>query len=339
MINLCTLFDSRYLDKGLALYYSLERTTSDFSLYVLCFDEKSHEILKDINLKNMTVVSLEEFETDELKAVKETRSSAEYCWTCTAASIEYMIDRFGLDSCTYIDADLYFYSDASSLFIEIEESGCDVAIMEHRFGHKKNGEEITNKSGKYCVEFNYFKNNSNGRKVLAWWKKECLNWCYAFFDSGKNYEFERYGDQKYLEQFAVRFDNIYVIRNLGAGVAPWNLFQYKIHSNKDSIILYHNDSKQYVELCFFHFQNLKYISNDFVNINSQTKDVLLKTIIYRPYLYEIEAQRTMLLKQYGIHFAVKKSYSSNPIKAFIQKNIMPFRIKSFSDIVNLKEVR
>ena len=46
MMNFCTLFDSYYLDKGLALYRSLEKVSEDFTLYVFCFDEDSYEILK-----------------------------------------------------------------------------------------------------------------------------------------------------------------------------------------------------------------------------------------------------------------------------------------------------
>ena len=46
MMNFCTLFDSYYLDKGLALYSSLEKVSEDFTLYVFCFDEDSYEILK-----------------------------------------------------------------------------------------------------------------------------------------------------------------------------------------------------------------------------------------------------------------------------------------------------
>lgn len=33
-MNFCTLFDSYYLDKGLALYSSLEKVSEDFTLYV-----------------------------------------------------------------------------------------------------------------------------------------------------------------------------------------------------------------------------------------------------------------------------------------------------------------
>ena len=81
MMNFCTLFDSYYLHKGIALYLSLEKVTSDFHMYVMAFDKKSYDKLKSIGFKRMTVELLDEFETPELLAVKPTRNKAEYCWT------------------------------------------------------------------------------------------------------------------------------------------------------------------------------------------------------------------------------------------------------------------
>lgn len=45
MFNFCTLFDSYYLDKGIALYESLEKVCKDFHLYIFCFDKKAKSAL------------------------------------------------------------------------------------------------------------------------------------------------------------------------------------------------------------------------------------------------------------------------------------------------------
>ena len=42
MLNFCTLFDSYYLYKGIALYRSLEQVSDDFTLYIFCFDDKAY---------------------------------------------------------------------------------------------------------------------------------------------------------------------------------------------------------------------------------------------------------------------------------------------------------
>ena len=62
MLTFCTLFDSNYLDKGLVLYDSMKTVMEEFKLYVLAMDDKCCDILKQLNLSNTVVISLQEFE-------------------------------------------------------------------------------------------------------------------------------------------------------------------------------------------------------------------------------------------------------------------------------------
>ena len=106
MHNYCTLFDSNYLTRGLAMYESLKKYSDNFHLYIFSFDDKSHELLKTLNLEFVTVISLKKFEDKELLKVKDDRSTGEYCWTCTPSTIKYCIESYNLNACTYLDADL-----------------------------------------------------------------------------------------------------------------------------------------------------------------------------------------------------------------------------------------
>ena len=162
MVNFCTLFDSNYLDKGIALYRSLDKVCDDFCLYIYCFDKKCQAILDQLELKHAKTIYYEEMETKELLAVKPSRSRAEYCWTCTPITIEYTLNKFSLENCTYIDSDLYFYSSPQIIFDEINEKKSDIAITPHRFCNDKYGHKLEERNGKYCVEFNFFRNNKNG---------------------------------------------------------------------------------------------------------------------------------------------------------------------------------
>lgn len=39
---------------------------------------------------------------------------------------------------------------------------------------------------------------------------------------------DSFGDQMYLNNWPLIFDNVYEVQNKGAGVAPWNITQYKL---------------------------------------------------------------------------------------------------------------
>ena len=331
IMNFCTLFDSYYLDKGIVLYKSLEKVSDDFTLYVFCFDDKSFEVLNKLNFKHMVTIHHSAFEDEQLLAIKKERSKAEYCWTCTSVVIEYVLNNYDVDACTYIDSDLYFFSDPKVLFTEIESSNADACIIGHRFNDDKQGRAFEKRNGRYCVEFNYFRNNENGRRILNWWKERCFEWCYDIPEE------DRMGDQKYLNQFPVLFDNVHVLENLGAGVAPWNLKQYKL-SRKDNGIWLLKDGKEH-ELIFYHYQNIRYMPGRRVNIKSLSDDKELKYAIYIPYLKEIETTRDELKKEYGIDFDPKKLVrSSNRLLGFLQRHFASFKVRRLSDIIDLNRL-
>ena len=75
-------------------------------------------LLKKLNLESVTVIALKEFEDDALLRIKNIRSAGEYCWTCTPSIIKFAIEVYALQSCTYLDADLYFFANPSILIEE-----------------------------------------------------------------------------------------------------------------------------------------------------------------------------------------------------------------------------
>lgn len=333
MITFCTLFDSYYLDKGLTLYRSLEHCTENFKLYIFCFDDNSYDILNDLKLKHAIVIHQSQIEDEELLRLKEERSKAEYCWTCTPVIIEYVLKHFGEENCTYIDADLYFFREPQILFDEIEETKANIVITEHRFKDNWNGRRLCRRSGKYCVEFNYFDQSPNAQEALTWWKEKCYEWCYHL------YEPERMGDQKYLEKFPELFQGVHELSHPGGGVAPWNLGQYKLSRVEDGQpVLTDVKSGKEFPLIFYHFQNIRYLSENLVNVSSGSHSKRTKDAIYIPYLKEIERSRKEL-KKYGVTFSVKKIYSSNRLIAFLQGNVLRFKVKSLTDIYNLEQFR
>ncbi len=264
MYNYCTLFDSNYLTRGLAMYESLKRHSDPFRLFIFAFDDRSYALLSKLQLDYVTIISLHEFEDEELRAIKDSRSAGEYCWTCTPSTIKYCIEYYKLDSCTYLDADLYFFSNPSVLIEEMGDNS--VLITEHRYTPIYDQSAT---SGIYCVQFMTFKNNANGMKVLNWWRNACNNWCYARFEDGK------FGDQKYLDDWTTRFDGIHVLQNLGGGVAPWNIQQYDLYDSNFKLI-------------FYHFHNLKFLMNNKIELGNYRLDKHNLKLLYTPYLQELE---------------------------------------------------
>ncbi len=127
-----TLFHSNYMSRGLIMYESLKKEMTDFHLFIIAVDKTTYDRLTDWNLDKVSVISLEEFEDEDLLRVKGERTAAEYCWTCSSKSILYIIERFHVPACTYVDADICFFSDPEELFQELSEQDA-VLITAHRY--------------------------------------------------------------------------------------------------------------------------------------------------------------------------------------------------------------
>lgn len=279
MINFCTLYNSKYSAKGLAMYHSLLKHCSSFHLYIFAFDDILVDALNRMNLKHVTVVTLSEFEDEELIKVKSTRTAGEYCWTCSSSTIWYCLTHYNIDSCTYIDADLYFFSDPQVLIDEMGDK--DVSIIPHRYTPKYDQTEI---SGKYCVQFMTFKNTTKGIEVLKWWRDRCIEWCYNRVEDGK------FGDQKYLDDWMSRFDCVYELHNIGGGIAPWNQQQYYFFEQGDFIQGAELNSGRHFQVVFFHFHNLKsYKSERYRYFCAESYDLPndVQKILYLPYVKEL----------------------------------------------------
>jgi hypothetical protein len=277
MYNFCTLFDTHYFSRGLALYYSLEKNCPDFHIFIFAFDDKTKGLLQGMNLEKATIISLTEFEDDELLRIKPTRSLAEYCWTCTSSTILYILEKFNVESCTYLDADLFFYSNPAQIFDEMGSKS--ILITEHRYSAQYNKQL---KAGKYCVQFVTFRNNNEGLNALRWWRERCIEWCYAKYEDGK------FGDQLYLEDWTERFKGVHVLKHLGGGLAAWNIQQYIFEKVNDQITGTEILTGSKFEVIFYHFHYLKFYTNGKIELGRRTLNKNTLNIFYKPYIKFLE---------------------------------------------------
>ena len=315
MNNYCTLFNINYLSRGLNLYNSLEKVSKNFKIYIFAFDDLTFEYLKKAKLKRAKIISLDEFEDKKLKKVKTERSQTEYFWTCTGSTILYLFKKFNLKSCTYLDADLFFYKDPKLLIDESKSSSC--IISKHNYSE---GYDQTKTSGIYCVQFMHFKNNFYGIKILNEWREQCIKWCFNRFENGK------FGDQKYLDDWPKKYQkSVYILKNLGGGVAPWNIQKYKLFRNLK--LSFKNNSSEKFDLIFYHFHNLKFIDKYKTYIGGYKIDTEIKNKIYKPYLKKIFIIRDKLEKNkqlnqinFNENFYSGGIFIIRLIKRFIFKN-------------------
>lgn len=275
----CTLFDSGYLLKGLAMIRSLARFCSDLNIHILCMDSQTKYILESLNLPYINCISLEEVENDELLKAKADRGVAEYCWTLSSNFTMYVMENYKeIELLTYLDADLFFFSDLQPIFDEIGDSS--IAIIEHRFTKRLKDREV---NGKFCVEWVGFRRDEQGLSCLSRWSKQCIDWCYYRLEDGKM------GDQKYLDEWPSRYSKCHIIMHPGAGIAPWNYAQYNFESAINGDITVED-----APLIFYHFHQFQLLDNGKFDrlSNFYTSEKTEPSKIYE--MYELELKQCLL---------------------------------------------
>jgi hypothetical protein len=253
------------------MYRSLLRHEQNFHLWIICFDDLAYEILDKLILEKVSLVSLAQFEDSELLQVKLQRTWQEYCWTCTPSTLLYVLNtQPNVDVITYLDADLMFFSSPEPIFLEAGEAS--ILLTEHRYSP---GFDLSKNSGIYNVQFMMFRRDSQGLTALCWWRDRCIEWCFARIEDNK------FGDQKYLDDWTERYQGVHVLQHLGAGLAPWNALQYSLKNKEESV---------YVEqdpLIFYHFHALTIHPFNVFHLSKYPINIELRDLVYYPYLQEI----------------------------------------------------
>ena len=279
IFNACTLFDSGFLAKGLALFASLKCQKKPFRMHVFAMDDFCADYLEKMNDPDLVVIRKNEFEDSELLHVKGQRTRAEYYWTCASSAILYCLEKLGLARCTYLDADLYFYDAAQKL--EARMGDASIGITPHSYAAEYDQSRI---HGAYCVQYVTIRNNEKGLSVLRWWRDKCLDWCFARVEAGK------FGDQKYLDDWPERFEGVKVLDGPGVGLAPWNCKNYSILPEAEGRWTV-RDSSDNTEgpLIFYHFHEMRFFTKNRIKRVAGGYDInenVLKNI-YQPYIKEL----------------------------------------------------
>ncbi len=246
----------------------------EFTLWTLCMDAVSEKVLRELQLPNVKVISIRDVETafPNLLNIKHQRSNVEYYFTSTPFLPLYIFSQHQqVELVTYLDADLFFYSNPEPLFAELGEKS--IAIIEHKFSK---GLETMVTHGIYNVGWVTFRNDKNGIECLQWWRDRCLECCFDHYEDGK------FADQKYLDVWPEIFPGVVVLQHRGANVAPWNVANYKITFQSSHVFI---DSDL---LIFYHFHGVRRLFKNFydsaLGLYNTRLDSGLRRNVYSPYI-------------------------------------------------------
>jgi hypothetical protein len=276
MLHLCTYFDVFYLHRGIALYESLARHLREpFTMWILCFDQKTFDILSELNLPNVGLIHRDSFEAGDhgLGEARSNRSRIEYYWTCTPSLPLYIFkNNEHVRQIIYLDADYYFYNSATA--IRDLGNGGSILIIPHDYSPGYTAHD----AGKYNVGVMMFHADRNGLECLEWWRDRCIEWCYW------RHEDDKIGDQGYLNGWPQMFQGVVVSDHFGINAAPWNINNYELSLDQDEKVLIAGRP-----LICYHFHACRFYTSRLVSLAGPQVHLcpVCLSSVYRPYLKDL----------------------------------------------------
>jgi len=294
MRHFCTIFDRNYLFQGMTVYRSLEMyyQAHEFTFYVLCMDSLAFETLQALGRPNIIPIHVDTLNSRETLPIRQQTTRGQYCWVCQPLICEYLLNTYGMDMVTYLEADSMFFGSPECIFEEIGEGS--VSLVPHRFTPKY---DLTSLSGVYCVQFNAFRNDQRARTALTDWKMHCFRY------TKKRPKY--YPGQLVLNTWPQKHEGVVVVQQLGAGLAPWNIQQYELHKQQGQI--YVNGDP----LVFYHYHQFAFYEDGDIELGYYPLTQQQIDWIYKPYLEALRATQEWV-QSVNPDFHYKKVRSKPP---------------------------
>jgi hypothetical protein len=284
MIYFCTLFDSHFLARGLALYRSIIANVPESKVCILALDFDCFSFLASLNEPKLSVFNLDLLEkgNDVLTKAKSNRSKVEFCYTCKPFLCDYIFKNYpDAEIVIYVDADMFFFKGLDDVLPNINMHS--VTLSPHRFSKEHLQKEII---GTYNAGWVSFHKDLNGLNCLDWWKKKCADWCYEQLFDG------RWADQGYLSLIPGTFRNVSEIDHPGANLALWNIGNFTLSINERNEVLVNGQP-----LLFYHFHGLRKVVGPIYDMGIAGKAAhLIWNYIYSPYIKSVSAENATLPK-------------------------------------------
>lgn len=267
----CTVLSRFRVYQALALLWSLKQVGAPQRFFILCMDNQTLRLLKRMRIKDVILLSPGDIRNLEPERFKKSRKLNEYCWTMKPVLIETLFEKFSdIDRVTYIDADLFFYSNPAVVFRRQPEASVLLTRGEIAISRLSKPAALVfqDMMGEYNSGFISFKRDESGLACLSWWKDQCMASCVSEPQNGQ------FGDQKYLESMPYLFRNVEEVTTPGVNIGHWNSDKHRFRAHNGYLYI------DCYRLICYHFSGYRILKNgSILQIFETDRSV-------RPFFYE-----------------------------------------------------
>ncbi len=240
-LDFATIASRNYWPQVLVLAESLRRCAPASRMHVLALDD-----VQDLPSPAMAVTRLDDLELDH-KRLRVCLTVTERATAVKPAFLQHLFSAGAGDRLAYVDPDLLFLSPLSPVEEALERS--DVVITPH-FADEAEPGSVTReiqfaRGGIFNLGFIALRRSPTADRLLSWWGQRALA------HSSEDALDGMFTDQRWVDYVPAMFPGVFICRDPGLNVAPWNITGRRIEK-RDGV--YHAAGRP---LVFFHFSKFR----------------------------------------------------------------------------------
>jgi hypothetical protein len=301
-----TICSANYLSQAITLGYSLQSTNPgvEFRIYLVDRLEGREEIR---NRVPFPLIEIEQVPVTDFKGMVLRYNVVELNTSVKPYIFDHILKtELDIHKVVYFDPDIMVFQPLTHLFETLDNY--NMVLTPHILTPSDNNHNVASEqhflsTGIFNLGFIAMKRSAETLHFLNWWKEKLLYQGYNLLD------YHLFYDQKWINFAPVFFDGVYIEKNKGYNMAPWNLHERTLSKKDETYIVNENES-----LIFFHFSSYKTTNPNQISLHTKY------TFDLRPDLKEvIHLYHTQILIN-GESYFKKLAYFFDAYKIEIMRN-------------------
>lgn len=239
----CTIVSRNYAAYALTLQESMRVSNPDIDFYVLIVDRKDPDFESKVHFDRL--VWVEDLGIPDFHHLAFKFDILELNTDVKPFMLKRLTGEY--DCVFYLDPDIFVYGSMQGLVDRLKNQ--TAIITPHAISpiedDKKPSEVDFMRAGIYNLGFFGTRSCPEGRRLLDWWGRRCVELGYNDSRQGL------FVDQKFIDLVPSFFDGVVIERSPAYNVAYWNLHERRVDAQNPALPLV-NDHP----LIFFHFSGL-----------------------------------------------------------------------------------
>ncbi len=217
MQAICTIITKSHLHYAIALHASIKQFLPTIQMHILVVDVTSENLMADDP-------EIHFYDTQFIRNSKLGKKIYEkyyhknmdhFRWSSKGVFMSSLL-KTDISRLLYLDSDLYFFSDPSFLFQQLEYDNILLSPHFRCTDPSLNRDDFGRSNTHGLFNGGFLGAHKKGIQALEWWADTCYKVC------TKNIKKGYYQDQSHLNLLPILFENTGIIRNRGCNVANWN---------------------------------------------------------------------------------------------------------------------